>query len=123
MKSKHTEGRALDYSGPRHILYFVLPVILALYIGGCATNAQQNVAFAEESLTAAIHLTTTALQSKIIDVEQAKAVRVKLKEAETALASARRLVIEGKVGAGNDKLAAARAILVEVNRILIAREP
>ena len=98
-----------------------MPVIIVILTGGCATNAQQNVAFAEESLTAAIRLTTTALQSKVIDVDQAKAVRAKLKDAETALASARRLVIEGKVGAGNDKLAAARSLLVEVNRILIAR--
>ena len=122
MRSKHTEGRALDYSGPKHILFFVLPIIVVIWTGGCATNAQQNVAFAEESLTAAIRLTTTALQSEVIDVEQAKALRAKLKDAETALASARMLVIEGKVGAGNDKLAAARSILVEVNRILIARD-
>ena len=107
---------------PKYNFFFALPIIVLIFIGGCATNAQQNVAFAEESLTAAIHLTTTALQSKIIDVDQAKAVRAKLKDAETALASARRLVIEGRVGAGNDKLAVARSLLVEVNKILIARD-
>ena len=120
MRSQHTQGRALDFRGPRHIVFFVVPVMLALY--GCATNAQQNVAFAEESLTAAVNLTATALRSGVIDAAKAKALRTKLKDAETALISARMLVIEGKVGEGNAKLDIARNVLIEVNRVLAERK-
>ena len=101
----------------------LFPIIVVVFtITGCAAHPTQKVAFAEESLTAAINLTATALESGAIDVEKAKELRAKLKDAERALASARLLVLENKVGEGNSKLDIARNILIEVNKILLERE-
>ena len=98
------------------------PFIIVVIVTGCAGSPSQRVAFAEESLTAAINLVATSLESGAIDVEKAKDLRAKLKDAERLLASARFLVLEEKVGEGNKALDQARAILIEVNKILLERE-
>lgn len=98
------------------------PFFLVVVITGCAGSPSQRVMFAEESLTAAINLVATSLESGAIDVEKAKDLRAKLKDAERALASARFLILQDKVGEGNTQLESARNILIEVNRILLERE-
>lgn len=98
------------------------PFFIIVIITGCVGTPSQRVMFAEESLTAAINLVATSLESGAIDVEKAKDLRAKLKDAETALASARFLVLSGKVGEGNRKLDVARNVLIEVHKILLARE-